>query len=63
MQGTIYKRVKHQCAKGQPQWVRLPNPTPKVLPCSNCGRNLTTEKDVRYDACGSRIPYQAAAGN
>ena len=49
MQGTIYRRVKHAC-NGQPHWVRLPNPTPKVLPCSNCGRNLTTEKVVRYDA-------------
>ena len=50
MQGTIYKRVRHECKTEKPRWVRLPNPTPKVLPCSNCGRNLTTEKVVRYDA-------------
>ena len=49
MQGTIYKRVKHQCAKGQPQWVRLPNPLPKTFPCSTCGSNLTKGKETRYD--------------
>ena len=50
MQGTIYKRVRHQCKTEKPRWVRLPNPTPKVVSCSTCGSNLTTEKDVRYDA-------------
>ena len=49
MQGTIYRRVKHHC-NGTPRWVRLPNPTPKTVTCPACGRNLTTEKEVRYDA-------------
>ena len=49
MQGTIYKRVKHQCAKGKRRWVRLPNPTPRASPCASCGANLTKEKETRYD--------------
>ena len=49
MQGTIYKRVRHQCAAGKPRWMRLPNPTPKTLPCPTCGSNLTKEKETRYD--------------
>ena len=35
--------------KGRPQWVRLPNPTPKSFSCSVCGANLTKEKETRYD--------------
>ena len=35
--------------KGTPRWVRLPNPTPKTLPCPTCGSNLTKEKETRYD--------------
>ena len=50
MQGTIYKRVKHQCATGKPRWVRLPNPLPKkTFPCPTCGSHLTTGKETRYD--------------
>ena len=49
MQGTIYRRVKHHC-NGSPLWVRLPNPTPKAVTCSTCGRNIATEKELRYDA-------------
>ena len=49
MQGTIYKRVRHQCAKKTPRWLRLPNPTPKTLPCPTCGSNMTKEKETRYD--------------
>ena len=49
MQGTIYKRVRHQCEAGKPRWMRLPNPTPKVFPCPTCGSNLTKEKETRYD--------------
>ena len=49
MQGTIYKRVKHQCAKGKRRWVRLPNPIPKTFPCPTCGSNITKEKETRYD--------------
>ena len=53
MQGTIYRRVRHTCngnGNGKPQWVRLPNPTPGTVPCRACGRDLTNEKEVRYDA-------------
>ena len=49
MQGTIFKRVKHQCTEGKAQWVRLPNPLPKTFPCGSCGGKLTTEKETRYD--------------
>ena len=49
MQGTIYKRVRHQCAEGTPRWVRLPNPIPRTFPCANCGSNLTKGKETRYD--------------
>ena len=49
MQGTIYRRVKHIC-QGEHIWTRLPNPTPQRFACKTCGRNLTTEKEVRYDA-------------
>ena len=49
MQGTIYKRVRHQCETGKPRWARLPNPIPKAFPCSTCGGNLTKEKETRYD--------------
>ncbi len=49
MQGTIYKRVRHQCAGGTPRWVRLPNPPPKTHPCPTCGSNITKEKETRYD--------------
>ena len=49
MRGTIYKRVRHQCAEGKPRWVRLPNPNPKMLPCATCGSNLTKGKETRYD--------------
>ena len=49
MQGTIFRRVRHTC-EGGPHWVRLPNPTPQTVACSTCGRNLVTEKGVRYDA-------------
>ena len=34
---------------GAPQWVRLPNPTPRSFPCPVCGVNLTKEKETRYD--------------
>ena len=28
MQGTIFtSEFKHECAKGKPRWIRLPNPT------------------------------------
>ena len=49
MQGTVYKRVKHQCKTGKPRWVRLPNPTPKSVSCPTCGETLTKEKETRYD--------------
>ena len=49
MQGSIFKRVRHQCREGKPTWVRLPNPTPKSFPCPDCGRNLVKEKQIRHD--------------
>ena len=49
MQGTVYKRVRHQCNPAKPRWVRLPNPTPKALKCPTCGGNLMREKLARYD--------------
>ena len=49
MQGSIFKRVQHVCGKGKPRWVRLPNPTPKTLPCPECGANLIKERETRYD--------------
>ena len=50
MQGTVYRRIRHKCTTGKPpHWVRLPNPTPKTLPCPTCGGNLTREKETRYD--------------
>ena len=49
MQGTIYKRVRHQCETGKPRWARLPNPARKTFSCPTCGTNLTKEKESRYD--------------
>ena len=49
MQGSIFKRVRHECIKGTPRWVRLPNPTPRAFPCPVYGANLTKEKKTRYD--------------
>ena len=49
MQGSIFKRVQHVCEKGKPRWVRLPNPTPRSVPCPECGANLPKEKKTRYD--------------
>ncbi len=48
MRGSIFKRVRHTCIKGTPRWVRLPNPTPRSVPCPECGANLTKEKKTRY---------------
>ena len=50
MQGTIFKRVRHECAKGKRRWVRLPNKPPKgPLVCPACKRDLTRGKETRYD--------------
>ena len=49
MQGSIFKRVRHTCIKGTPRWVRLPNPTPRSVPCPECGANLIKERETRYD--------------
>ena len=50
MQGTIFKRVRHECAKGKRRWVRLPNKPPKdPLVCPACKRDLTKGKETRYD--------------
>ena len=54
MQGTIFKRVRHECAKGKRRWVRLPNKPPKEpLVCPACiepeeiARLLDATKDPR----------------
>ena len=49
MQGSIFKRVRHACEKGKPRWVRLPNPTPRSVPCPECGANIAKERAARYD--------------
>ena len=49
MRGSIFKRVRHACGKGKPRWVRLHNPTPRSVPCPECGANLIKERETRYD--------------